>query len=176
MNKQGFTLIEVLITVVIIGILTSVALPQYMRSVERARATEAMNAIKALNDSIYVYYSEKEQCPTKFSQLAVVITPDPSAPHPSLASDKVDTKFFLFRLKPLNVPYVPGTECRGVMAARRNGGNYKYGIYNPYELVAGKASSLACSITSEATTEDEKRKSRDLCESLGWYRVPTEIP
>ena len=176
MNKQGFTLVEVLTTVLIIGILTSIALPQYMRSVERARATEAMSSIKALNDSVYVYYSEKGTCPTKFSQLAVVITPDPSASNSSLASDKVDTKFFLFRLKPKNVPYVPGTECRGVMAARRNGGNYKYGIYNPYELVAGKASSLACSVTAEATTEDEKRKSKEICESLGWYRVPTEIP
>ncbi|MBR4508020.1 MAG: type II secretion system protein [Elusimicrobiaceae bacterium] len=37
-KKKGFTLIEILVAVMIIGVLAAIALPSYMRSVERSRA------------------------------------------------------------------------------------------------------------------------------------------
>lgn len=55
--KKGFTLIEVLVVVLIIGILTSVALPQYQKAVEKSRAVEGMTLAKAVGDAEQVFYS-----------------------------------------------------------------------------------------------------------------------
>ncbi len=49
--KKGFTLIELLVVVLIIGILASVALPQYNLAVEKSRATEAWVILKSINDA-----------------------------------------------------------------------------------------------------------------------------
>lgn len=51
MTKKGFTLIEVLVVVIIVGILVSVAIPQYTKVVERSRFTKAQVMAKAIYDS-----------------------------------------------------------------------------------------------------------------------------
>ncbi|MGB2578431.1 prepilin-type N-terminal cleavage/methylation domain-containing protein [Elusimicrobium simillimum] len=51
-KAEGFTLIEVLVVVMIIAILGIIAVPQYIRIVERSRMSEAQVALKAAAESI----------------------------------------------------------------------------------------------------------------------------
>ncbi len=50
-TKKAFTLIELLVVVLIIAILAAIALPQYNKSVEKARMVEVSSNIKAIKDS-----------------------------------------------------------------------------------------------------------------------------
>jgi type IV pilus assembly protein PilE len=49
--QTGFTLIEVLIAVIIVGVLLSVALPSFMDSIRKGRRSEAFSAISALQQA-----------------------------------------------------------------------------------------------------------------------------
>ena len=54
-NKLGFTLIEMLVVVLIIGILAGVALQQYQKAVEKAKLTEALENIAVIEGAAQRY-------------------------------------------------------------------------------------------------------------------------
>jgi prepilin-type N-terminal cleavage/methylation domain-containing protein len=58
MRKKGFTLLEVLMVVIIIGILAAIALPQYVNTIEKARSAEAMGILGTLRASMDRYWYE----------------------------------------------------------------------------------------------------------------------
>lgn len=51
LRRQAFSLIELLIVVIIMSILASVAIPQYLRTSERSRSSEALNVLATIRAS-----------------------------------------------------------------------------------------------------------------------------
>jgi prepilin-type N-terminal cleavage/methylation domain-containing protein/prepilin-type processing-associated H-X9-DG protein len=57
-GQSGFTLVELMIVVVVVGILASVAIPMYQLAAERSKATEADSGLGAIRSAMRVYYAE----------------------------------------------------------------------------------------------------------------------
>lgn len=62
-KNLGFTLIELMVTIIIIGILASFAIPVYVRSVEQGRQAEAYQNLGAIRESTLRYYHEHFRWP-----------------------------------------------------------------------------------------------------------------
>lgn len=56
---KGFTLIELMIVVAIIGILAAVAIPAFMKYIRRSKTSEATMNIRKIFDSSVSYYSDE---------------------------------------------------------------------------------------------------------------------
>ena len=67
--KAGFTLIEILVVVAILGILGTIAVQQVTGRVAEARITAAEQGVQSLHEACTTYYIQKKKMPTSLDQL-----------------------------------------------------------------------------------------------------------
>ena len=67
--KKGFTLVEVIIVLTLIGILVAIIVPIYRNSVVRAREAVLKENLFHIRDAISKYYYDKQKYPTALDDL-----------------------------------------------------------------------------------------------------------
>lgn len=75
MNTQGFTLIEIMVVVVILGILAGLIVPRIMDKPEEAKMTKARIQIKALEQALKFYKLDNGSYPTTEQGLQALVEP-----------------------------------------------------------------------------------------------------
>ena len=79
-KQSGFTLIEIMVVVVIIGILASVVVPRIMDNPDKARTAKAKNDIRALESAMDLYRLDNFTYPSTDEGLDALITSPASSP------------------------------------------------------------------------------------------------
>ena len=88
-GNEGFTLIELLVVIIIIGILSAIALPSFLNQANKARQSEAKNAVGSMNRAQQAYYLENNnQFTTNVLDLALGIKTETENYKYDIAGDK----------------------------------------------------------------------------------------
>ncbi len=62
-RSPGFTLVEIMIVVAIIAVLTSIAVPSFLRARERTQVVRFVNDIRIFSDAAHLYSTEHNEWP-----------------------------------------------------------------------------------------------------------------
>ena len=155
--KEGFTLIELMIVIAVIGILAAVLIPYTFRAQDRARETGVQNAARAIQTGLEMYASNRTSAPwypttstqitnTTGNALAALVSPAPTNPFNGLgyltaSGVQQETSPYYLGSDKLNPTQ---NELAGVIKYETDGNSYTLTLYGargatlPLQLTGGR--------------------------------------
>lgn len=70
-SGRGFTLVELMVVVAILGTLSAVAIPSYSHYIEKARDNDVITDMHSLENDISAYYAVSEQYPDSLAEIGL---------------------------------------------------------------------------------------------------------
>ena len=138
-GKEGFTLIELMIVIAVIGILAAVLIPYTFRAQDRARETGVQNAARAIQTGLEMYASNQTSASwypsttTAIKSLTTLVTPAPKNPFNGteyLNNVAGDTSPFYLSVS-------TGTAAPGVIEYQTDGNSYTLILYGAQSQILG---------------------------------------
>ena len=100
--SAGFTLIEIMVVVVILGILAAIVAPNIIGRVEQARVTRAKTDIQTIEAALKMYRIDNSRYPSTEQGLEALVKQPPGARMPNYMQDGYLERL---RMDPWNSPY-----------------------------------------------------------------------
>lgn len=142
-KSKGFTLVELLVVVLIIGVLSSIAMPMYKRAFERSRVAEARLNLKALSEAANRYYIlHRSYIQPDYMTMEMLDIEPPANP----SALGVDTnRLYMYAI-------ADRLDQMLTFRATRNSANIKQQYMIFYENVSGRPSRVYCTTKDSAPT------------------------
>ncbi|MBR2082631.1 MAG: prepilin-type N-terminal cleavage/methylation domain-containing protein [Elusimicrobiaceae bacterium] len=149
--KSAFTLIELLVVVLIIGILATVALPQYQKSIYKSRATEALAMLNTIVQAQEVYYLANGKYADDISELDV----------------NIPTELLLTKSGKLSSKYTYKCNSDACMAQvdNINMPHFEFSFLHREDMLSSMDGRKYCYLFSSPSNKNDTAKS--ICQSMG---------
>ncbi|MDD4320226.1 MAG: prepilin-type N-terminal cleavage/methylation domain-containing protein [Acidaminococcaceae bacterium] len=124
-GKKGFTLIELVIVIAILGILAGIAIPRFLNATATARGARIVADLRTIDSAIVIYNAKTGKLPTADTDLTTAATGDTPTTFQLLAAWPVPAKgSAVFPAKPTTTVTIPDdatyaiTDGRGTINAK----------------------------------------------------------
>lgn len=131
--RHAFTLVELIIVVIIIGVLASIAIPQFSKTMERSRIAEASAVLGALRGAQLRYKLENTNYATDYTKIDIDLPNYDGSPPGS-----PNGKFFTYNVDSA----IEGTTATTIATAQR-----KASQYGQYTLKINDQGKIYCADT-----------------------------